>query len=612
MIYLYLLLILLSISTSISFLFHQKIEKTLFLSIFTIVIIEFFSGYILNNLKIGFYIILLIFLLSVIYNIYRIIGNKTFLKKYIFTNGFYIFLLAYCIIIVITYNKFCIENDAFSHWTLIVKNMFNLNTFAIDKNATINSSYPQGISLFQYFVMNLNGKYSESILYTSIDLTMVCLILSIIKSTNFKNQLLNFIFIILFPIVFSQEYANNYIMVDTLLSVTFFVTITKYIYAKNKFDYIIIIITSTFLIMIKDFGIILLLIFYLYVILNIIFNKTAKSSKTFLILLFIIPMVIKLLWLIIVKEYNVGNVYGASVSTFSAIINIFTFNLNKHEILVTINFIKNIFAQNALVGFIEAPIFILLTIYILLIYLINKKLRSKKIKNILIFLGIGLIIYMFILLSTYLNVFDNYESTTLASYTRYINTYILSIYLTTLIIIITNIKFKYKNCILISLSIYFIIVALYSNNINKKHLFFKYNNNFAAFEKSVLNIKKNQKIYFVSQGIYGNSFRPLKYFWLVARYKATPIKLNNDGWILGTRKNEYDTYTVNKDVNDLRNELLNEYDYLYIFTVNQEFKDLYGELFNVQNNVIDDNQLYIIKKNVKNHKILYLVNNDKD
>ena len=128
----YLLLILLIINPTIAYaiFFKRKFEENLILTIVSYITILFLTGA-LGNLNIGFYFIILLNIPVLGYNIYSLIKKKINLKEQIFTFGFILFVITYMLILWISAARQSIEWDEFSHWSLVVKNMFNLGNIVV-------------------------------------------------------------------------------------------------------------------------------------------------------------------------------------------------------------------------------------------------------------------------------------------------------------------------------------------------------------------------------------------------------------------------------------------------------------------------------------------------
>ena len=94
--------------------------------------------------------------------------------------------------------------------------------------------------------------------------------------------------------------------------------------------------------------------------------------------------------------------------------------------------------------------------------------------------------------------------------------------------------------------------------------------------------------------------------YYVANYKVTPRKMNDGKYSLGNKYFDNDYITVNYDNNELKQILIEEYDYVYLYEIDEQFISKYKNLF-AENVPINEQQLYKINKLSKNNNILSLV-----
>ena len=125
--YILLFLLMINSSTFYSIIFNKKIEQTLFLTVFSYIVILFIFG-IFNVLSVGYYLILCLNAIALIFNIYKLIKNRDLFKN-ILTPGLLFFTLTYLFILYISIGRQVSVGDEFSHWGTKVKNMYYLNTF---------------------------------------------------------------------------------------------------------------------------------------------------------------------------------------------------------------------------------------------------------------------------------------------------------------------------------------------------------------------------------------------------------------------------------------------------------------------------------------------------
>jgi hypothetical protein len=114
-------------------------------------------------------------------------------------------------------------------------------------------------------------------------------------------------------------------------------------------------------------------------------------------------------------------------------------------------------------------------------------------------------------------------------------------------------------------------------------------------------MSKKDVLYFISTDDTGIDF-------FIARYELTPKKMNLAyGWSIGDKYNDKDIWTVPKTKEEWAKELLDNYDYVYLFDIDNPFINKYKDLFNISYDKINDNQLYKVNKKVGYTKFLELI-----
>ena len=101
-------------------------------------------------------------------------------------------------------------------------------------------------------------------------------------------------------------------------------------------------------------------------------------------------------------------------------------------------------------------------------------------------------------------------------------------------------------------------------------------------------------IYYVSQASYGLDYWIFKY-----TNRRNINNINIDSWSLGDKYNDVDIWTSNISAVEWLDELINNYDYVYLFSVDKKFVDRYGILFNNCDSICDK-CLYKVDKVNKN------------
>lgn len=623
----YIILIVLIINTTITYatLLKKKFEETLVLTIVSYIVLLFLIGA-LGSLNIGFYTIILINILLLIYNINSIIKKKVSLGGQILTFGFIVFLITYILILWINIGRKSILWDEFSHWGLAVKNMFQLGNLGLGENSTILfKNYLSGTSIFQFFCTKLLGEFNEGMLYIGMNIMLISTIVPIFSTVKSRKNWSAYICYAIMFFIPTYFIPNTYITlyVDSLLALVFAYTLYSYFsnYSEglSKFKIINLMASLIWLIFIKDFGLVLAVGSLFIILIDNLFVRNKFKVKSIwnnskYLLLAAIPMVtIKIIWGLILKTNNVVSVTDTS-NILPTILNFIKGDLLPYQIVTVKKYIIALFKIPLLAANMSYPFSFVIAIClaIILAYIAKRNTNDKKsINEMLILAIIGAVAYAILLMFVpFLSIFSEYEAVGLASYVRYMDEYILGLIFMELALIIKEISKNTKK--LRNFTIIFLIIFIttfpikYIGNITiraRKNVYntVKERNNYNTFNRIVReNVKDNQKIYFIATNTEGKEF-------YTAKYEATPKKLSNIWNISNKPYFEGDIWTKIISPEEWKQDLIKNYDYVYLYIIDETFIENYGELFYNNIDTINNNQLYRVNKEETSKKILELV-----
>lgn len=621
----YILLLLLLLNTSLFFvkLFNKKIEETLFLSIFSYILILFLFG-ILGSLHVGFISIITANIILFIYNIYTIVKKKINLKE-LLTPGFIMFLFSFALVVWYSLGRLASHWDEFSHWALVVKNMYGLNNLGIGPDSTVMiKNYLSGTSLFQYFCVKLSGSFNETMLYVGMDILMISLIIPMFKIfKEKKNWFAYIIYFIMFfiPLLFFPTMYNS-LYVDAILGLTYAYSLYSYFYNRDKkielYDIINLMSSFAMLIFIKDFGLVLLLISFVIILLDNMFikNKFKFNIKkiikdNYLICITVIPaLLIKIIWGIALNLNDFTGTNSTS-SILSTVMKLLSFDLLGYQSSTIGAFANATFTTKLTDTYMSITYFSIMIFAGIIGYFAVKnasKNNKKTLKLVYTLIILGAIGYAGLILLAYLSIFSEYEALRLASFNRYMSTYAVGLLFVSLALLMNNLstdKQKFEKFSLLLLFLftinfnfyYFLNMTLFRTG--SVELTEETRSAYKDFAKTTQKyLDKKDDLYFISTNDNG-----IDYY--IAKYELSPIKMNkNFGWSIGKPYSKDDIWTVSKTKEEWKKELLKDYEYVYLFDIDPQFIDAYGELF--ENSNIEDNQLYEVIESDSN-KILKLV-----
>lgn len=633
MAYLIALCVIIFISCATSILTHHKFEAMLPFSFFIIVFTLYICG-LYGVLLTGIYILVLLAILCLGYSCFYFIKDKNILTSQIITPGFTVFLVFALLIFVNSTGRFMVTWDEFTHWGLVVKNMYIFDALGNYKEATtVFKGYPPATALLEYFFVRLKTPFSEEYLFRAMDLFLVSIVLPIFEMINWKQlkqcqrlfQSLPIIFIILLlPMIFYPNIYNN-LYVDGFLGLLFAHLLFSYFHSDKQdyFTYLNLGGTAFILVLIKASGVGLVIIAFLIILFDIFVfqrdeihtfmtthNKTNKKNinwKNVIWLLFpiFITIIGKYSWSIYLKITNTGPAWNTASITLGGIFELFTRHIPEYRIKTIKNFFSSLVTMfykdgSFKMSYLLWILFIALSILTIYKLIDDNKREKKRIIVAGIGIIIGFIIYSTTLLILYLFTYAILEATSLASFSRYMNTYLLG---ALAFVIFCLIAYSFSSNKKISSVIPAIILCILIpfipiNDVALQYLSSEYKTSFSYVQRSKyhkietlpskLNIKSD-KIYFISQNSTGIDY------W-ITRYSVTPMKISPTfTWNLIIPSKATAEMTLQISANDWAEELKKEYTYVYLFSVDETFKKDYSPLFNKIGDIQNDTLYYVDK-----------------
>lgn len=442
----------------------QKFEWTLPVAVFSIIIVLYIAG-IFGNLLYGIYTIYGITVIGIVINI----KYKTdFMKGIISVNkrGIIFFLVCAGIFGLVHIGRELSFFDEYSHWALVVKNMFYLNKLGNVKEAsTIFKDYPPAASLLEYFFVKIGNVYIEANLYRAISVFSIILMLpyfDCFKSNKRFNVFLAAITFII-PVFFYNGYTL--LTVDNLLGLLMGYLLATYYFAKaGVFKIISLLMGSCVLTLTKASGAGLAAIVILFMVLDI-WNGDKKEIKWNFKCILAVAIGIflaKVSWQYSLQASETAAVWETDKITLGSIYNGLFIDHPAYWGVTIRNFVKAMVGPVGATGF----FFMSYTGWALLITIVGtffalSQKRNKRIINFTIGSLIGFGIYMISLLLCYLFIYSEEEAQEVASFSRYMDSYLMGIIYCLIIFILLYMQNK-KAFTVRSMCLYVIILLALS------------------------------------------------------------------------------------------------------------------------------------------------------
>jgi len=617
---------LLATSTAISIGFRRKFEETISVTCFLFIIILYITG-LFGSLSSGVYACIAVSIVSLAFCGFYAIKNKRCFLQRIISPAFICFIIVVLLICVVHHRRVFTLWDEFSHWGLVTKNMYMLDSFGNNPSSTTYfTGYPPATSLFQYLSCKISGGFKDSTLIIAQNILTFSLFMPLFKLTSWKKKSSIFT-VLLIAIAIPQIFCFHYFMaiyVDSLLGILFAYIIYCY-FTSEKLDSFSItnICMGLFIFpMIKASGTGLAVICIFIIAIDIILNRKHKlsyksllSKSAITIIAFVLALLLsKYSWDFYLKATNTGQAWASmSNLTLSNIVDFFTgkgptYRYDTFKNFVSFVLSKDYFSNTFNMTFMMWTVVSVVLAVVLVHKIPKENILYKRTKNMFIGIFVGYIVYSIGMLFLYLFTFSEYEAKILASIGRYLSTYSLAIIL---LIAYFYIYYSYKKVIDFPMKRIIIImslgVVLFSNGIPLARVTV-----LTPLIKRDARVKRapldplidisqtldtdGKRLYFISQNTSGEDY------W-VARYNLTPIPINSNGeWSIGTPYSDNDVWTKKTTYEEWITDLSKNYSHVYLYKIDQQFVDEFGSAFkNIEE--IKNNSLFKLTMIDGSHKL---------
>lgn len=580
-----------------------KIEVSIPISVIGIVLAIYVFG-IFNKLIYGVIAVMAITLCCMIYIIYSYIKNRKSIniKDDILTPGVVVYALLYLIFVLFNKGILFQEFDEFSHWGLIVKNMYECGNFGIGDIIEY-SEYPPFISIFQYFMLIIKRAYSEDTIIIALNILYASFIIPLLRNIKWDKSLKKLVvlipIILLLPIMF---YDNFYItlFMDGFLACMLAYVIYSWINIEEKGEKASVVLGCIAMALSKSIGIAYVIVAIIIFGLNILLTrKKGQDRKDNIKLLLIVIAGVLIFygaWLIKLNisdaniKWNMGNI------SISKIKDVLSGNGEYYQKTTIKSYVNELFwgsgtLTSRKMNVINLAMFLIGFDIISYVFFIDEK--SKKTFAIisiamLIFWGICI----FGLLLIFLFIFTPEEAVILACYERYLAAIPFAITIINIFMIEQNYKDKKLKTSYMFIILAIMITFVPIDTINKNYIQNKtnqqariaYREKYTGILKYSDMIDKDAKVYYISNLVDGREITIVKYEFL-------PLRIGNKSSKLTMGKDEF--------TNILRNE---NYSYVFVNTRDRFLERDYKDLF--ENEDIEEKTMYKIIFN-SNNEVLF-------
>lgn len=636
-------------------LWQCKWEEVVGLSLVFIIIVLYLFG-VAGILETGLYAVYILAGIALIAASFLYIKKKMDISSLLSTGLFvWFFMLAW--ILVSNHGAWLARSDEYTHWGLAAKDMFYYNSLAKHVDTTVMLvRYMPFSTLAEYFVLYLNGLFSEDLLYVGFQLILISVMVIICSPANRRRWYIVPVLgiMIMVPVTFFQD-VFNCIYVDPLLAVfAAYVLIVYYDGEKGIFNWLRIMAGLFALVTIKDIGLVIAGLLAALIVFDILYQQIKERRirmAEFIAPLCCIALVLVTFggWQIYVStpinEKNVveeqaeaeskadgeqtvsyQNTINASHMTGREILKVLTGEGQPYQYKAMKNYIVKLFDGDTYylgsigVSYMDVSIFILLLIGLLGVFRFWKDKKEKMLSfGILSFaIGIGYCVCLGVI---YIFTFSKNEAMNLASHERYLASYLCAVVIVFFYFVLKQLaeaaeqkEKKYADSAVIAMMAMFLICVPVNNLVWTNRdisittdLKFGFEN----MEEILRSFSKRaEKIYFIcsdsnggSRNMFRNSASPALIPYMEGNLAASEEsvmmqeKLDREQ---GKESKKKTILTASK-----WEERLKQCDYVFIMNADDAFVNDYAELF-IDPETIKGGTFYQILQNENGVKLDYI------
>lgn len=556
--------------------FSKCLPLSFMISSFTL----FFSQVVFKTFNIGIFINIIIAFIFPIICITKKIRNESLeqIKQLIINNGLYIFILLYIGVFIFDLNREFSMWDEFSHWGVMVKEMFRLDRFySIDASTLmVHKDYPPIVSIYELFFAKLSGGYNETYLIRGLHLFQFSLFIPFIakeddkKASRIIKALLVIIIVYLLYLLFDCHGVINTIYTDYFMAMLV-AYLLGMIYVErdviSPFNLFRVSLGLSFLLLTKQMGLPLYAMVVYYFIFSIVFSKVSTNHPIRKIIIVLVSLILPLTFytgwnnyvdnLEVTRQFDIDNIEYKKLENYQKETYSNFIEASKYESLIS---------SPIKVSYL-AFIIIIFVGLLLLTYFNRRNISVHKTINLNIALTFVSIGYALVMLFLYIYSFGNVEGPMLSSFDRYMPTFIL-ISLTTLLIVINRItdRLNNKKEVIVFGSILLLLLVIQNPKNYVKVIPAIRESKMSVYKKCANDLINNdvlgKRIFIIAQDSEGEFQYRVKYY---------------TGNIITNQSN----FDWDNDILYYKNikDYVNEFDYIYLAQINEKFNDTFDEVF---------------------------------
>lgn len=568
------LLWILATSFSGGFLLNKRFGKVLPLTFIGAALVMYFSG-LCGDLRYGFWLLLFSPVVLLLLGFARRESLRKGLQNFVCIDLF-CFLLLY--VYLSLYHRQTVFSlwDEYMHWGPMVKEMGRLHQFYTVEASTLltHKDYPPLIPGFELFWCYLSGSFAEACIFRGLAIFSATFFLPFMEKKKgtkldiFSPLVIFLLFVLLNTIAFKElGSAFTTIYLDYFMAAyVAYAVFLCFCYEESTFADGQLIIVLSSLLLVKQMGI----TFYALAVLTLVGKclLCKKSGKKILSLLFCIVAFSLLCngsWSLYKSQFTLSAQFSLRQIALGDFFGILFGQGTPLQQEVLQHFVHRIFKGNLLqIDPFPSSYFILVGFCAFVLFFYDRKKTSTKKYLLSGAYILGSLVYSLAMLLLYLFSFDSFESVQLASFDRYMNSYIY--FGVALMVMRATYSFSKAGDLRKPLILIILLLGLANSHIAQAFIgsantnYLQKENYQTALKKIKQDTLPNTKTLIVSQ-FQDDIVWILRYFYPDRRFEVIS---------LGKEKYEKDVYSRNLSLAKWQ-EKLQEYDYIYIYFSDEAF-----------------------------------------
>ena len=591
--------------------FHKKFSSSLAPAFLTHILIVFLSGLIFGRLLIGIYGGIALAVIGILWAAYQNRGacSPTDSFRKLWDNGLFLFTLFYVFCFVTNCYKRFLWWDEYMHWGMFLKESLHLDTFYCASPLQFaHKDYVPALTLFETIWCRLCGGFSEPDAYRSMQIFMFSLLMPMFErfsrtqeidrraagNSMIKNRLAEMsaaAFVLLIPLVFQT--ANGFmfyhsIYCDIPVGVVFFYSVFEAYRNHESMWYQSLLLTLSLSVMVltkmTSMALMpLVLGFFAFKLLIASDRPVRRETFTCFIPQLLIPVSLWYAFNRYVDRFvdSTGDIQSYDGMKLSSVAEVFS-DPAKSSIpylgQVRELYIDRLLSEDVLLrGSYIVVLTVVVLAFVLLALLTGPGTQRRRLMWTGIWtLGSG-ILYAVLMYFLYATAFSEREALMLASFDRYMNSFLISvILLLTAAFYESELWKKHKRTFFVILLIFFLDLSLLHRNAFEQMLPGNLSHDeekiaFYTEAASIINdtTPENARIYLLRRADNGSVM------WRL-RYLCSPRTIDWDS--VGPPVTDFDVWSTDLSAGEFA-ERLKDYDYIFFFGVDDMFMEKYAGVF---------------------------------